>query len=41
MIGYYNSMLAYYGIDTKNLSLNQWAERVAQIEDIREKEGKY
>lgn len=40
MIGYYNSMLQYYGIDPKSLSLQQWAEKVAQLEDLRKQESK-
>lgn len=41
MIGYYSTMIQVYtGVDPKNLSLSQWAEKVAQIKDIRESESK-
>lgn len=42
MIGYYNTMIRYHlGIDPKTLSISEWAEKVAQLEHIRESESRF
>ena len=40
-IGYINTMMEYYlGINPNDLSDEEWAEKFAQLNDIREQEAK-
>lgn len=40
-IGYVNTMMEYYlGINPNELTDEEWGEKYAQLQDIREKESK-